>query len=144
MACEEFEVLLNGYIDGELKDPDLKRFEEHLAGCPHCRKLVRDYRRLKEVTTEMRFKDPPQDIWNSYWQRVFHRITRGAGWGFFLVGVVAVAGFAIYEFATDPTVEALQKLIVFAIFVGLGLLLISVIWERVKASKTDKYKEIER
>jgi len=144
MSCEEFEVLLNGYIDGELKGSDLKRVEEHLAECSHCQKLVRDYQRLKEVTAEMRFKEPPQEIWNSYWQRICQRITRGLGWVLFVVGAVAVIGFGIYEFATDPAVEALQKLIVFAVFVGLGLLLISVIWERIKASKTDKYKEIKR
>jgi len=144
MSCEELKVLLTGYIDGELKGSDLKRVEEHLAECPHCQKLVRDYQRLKEVTAEMKFKDPPQERWDRYWQRVCQRITRGLGWVLFVVGAVAVVGFGIYEFATDPAVEALQKLIVFAIFVGLGLLLISVIWERIKASKTDKYKEIER
>lgn len=144
MGCEEFEILLTGYIDGELKGSDLKRFEEHLAECPRCQKLVRDYQRLKEVTAKMKFKDPPQEIWDSYWQRVCQRITRGLGWVLFVVGAVAIAGFGIYEFATDPAVEALQKLIVFAVFVGLGLLLISVIWERIKASKTDKYKRIER
>jgi len=144
MHCEKIEILLTGYIDGELKGSDLKKVEGHLAECPRCQKLVGDYQRLKEVTAKMKFKEPPQEIWDSYWQRVFQQITRGLGWVLFVVGAVAIAGFGVYEFATDPAVEALQKLIVFAIFVGLGLLLISVIWERVKASKADKYKEVER
>ena len=144
MHCEKIEILLTGYIDGELKGSDLKKVEEHLAEFPRCQKLVGDYQRLKEVTAKMKLKEPPQEIWDSYWQRVFQQITRGLGWVLFVVGAVAIAGFGVYEFATDPAVEALQKLIVFAIFVGLGLLLISVIWERVKASKADKYKEIER
>jgi anti-sigma factor RsiW len=55
MTCQELVELVTEYLEGALPDPDRRRFDEHLAECPHCvayldqmRKTVRAVGRLRE------------------------------------------------------------------------------------------------
>ena len=36
MTCQELVELVTEYLEGALPDPDRRRFDEHLDGCPHC------------------------------------------------------------------------------------------------------------
>ena len=69
--------------------------------------------------------------------------TRGLGWVLFLTGVVIVAGIGLVAFINDPGVSVGMKLILVAIYGGLGLLLFSVLRQRLIERKTDKYKDVE-
>ncbi len=71
------------------------------------------------------------------------RTGRRIGWLLFVLGVIVVVGYAAYAFATDDAVPAFLKTAVAAVVVGLVLLLISVLRQRLVARKTDKYKEVE-
>jgi len=142
MGCDNFQILIMGYIDGELTPEEKSKLEAHLKECFKCQQSLADYKKLREVSSKMRFKEPDKDIWDKQWQRIGNRLTKGIGWILLMVGIAIVAGFAIYQFIQEPGVEAVVKIGIFALFVGLILLLISVIFERVKEYKTEKYKEI--
>jgi anti-sigma factor RsiW len=36
LVCEQIVELVTDYLEGALSDRDRRRFERHLAGCPHC------------------------------------------------------------------------------------------------------------
>jgi anti-sigma factor (TIGR02949 family) len=36
MACQELVDAVTAYLDGTLSDADRRRFDNHLAACPHC------------------------------------------------------------------------------------------------------------
>ena len=36
MACQELVEAVTGYLDGTLSETDRRRFDDHLATCPHC------------------------------------------------------------------------------------------------------------
>jgi anti-sigma factor RsiW len=36
LACQELVELITDYLEGALPDDDQIRFEQHIAGCPHC------------------------------------------------------------------------------------------------------------
>jgi anti-sigma factor (TIGR02949 family) len=36
MSCQELVELVTDYFEGALSEDDRRRFEEHLAECPHC------------------------------------------------------------------------------------------------------------
>ena len=36
ISCQELVELVTDYLEGALDDADLRRFEEHLAGCGKC------------------------------------------------------------------------------------------------------------
>jgi anti-sigma factor RsiW len=44
MACEELVGVITDYLEGVLADDDRRRFEEHLAGCPHCTEYLAEMR----------------------------------------------------------------------------------------------------
>ena len=50
----------------------------------------------------------------------------------------------IFNFITDPGTGSLTKLLIALPVVGVMMLLISVIRERIHVGKTERYKEVER
>ena len=142
--CDEITVLLSGYIDDELDQDERDRVETHLAECESCRRELTELQRVVEMTEMMRFKDPPNDVWTNYWHGVYNRIERGAGWTIFAVGLAVLVAYGIYEFLTDPTVDAIVKLMIATPIVGLTAVFVSVWREKRIVNRHDKYKDIQR
>ncbi len=44
MPCQELVETITEYLEGALPRGDRKRFEAHLAECPHCREYVAQFR----------------------------------------------------------------------------------------------------
>ena len=49
MNCDEAEVLLQALIDGELDAGHARDVENHVADCPHCTAMLRDYREMSQA-----------------------------------------------------------------------------------------------
>lgn len=144
MLCDEIAVLLSGYIDGELDDDEKTHVEAHLATCSACRREVTELRQMAEVTDNMRFTEPPNDVWANYWRGVYNRIERGAGWTVFALGLAVLCAYGVYEFLTEPGVEAIVKVLIAVPVVGLLVVFISVWREKRVVNRYDKYKDIQR
>jgi hypothetical protein len=71
------------------------------------------------------------------------KVSRGIGWLLFLGGLLLLAGFVIYEFVIDTSMDLFFKLVVSAIYLGLAALLVSVLRQRLIERKTDRYKDVE-
>ena len=52
MKCDEAEILLQALIDGELDAGHARDVENHVADCPHCASLLRDYRAMSQAIAE--------------------------------------------------------------------------------------------
>ncbi len=52
MTCDEAEVLLQALIDGELDAGHARDVENHVAGCPHCTTMLKDYREMSKAIAE--------------------------------------------------------------------------------------------
>ena len=59
-------------------------------------------------------------------------------------GILIWIGYGIYVFITDPGIEALTKFMIALPVVGVVMLLVSVIRERIHVSKTERYEEVQR
>ena len=44
MACKELVEAITGYLEGTLSDADRRRFDNHLAACPHCTEYLAQMR----------------------------------------------------------------------------------------------------
>ena len=145
MQCDDVRHLLSGYLDGELDEKGRQLVEHHLAACANCRAEHDKLKRLLEVTNDMKFKEPAEEVWDNYWSSIYNRLERTTGWTIFVLGGAALVAWGIYEFVTDPTIEAIKKILIGAPIIGLAVLLISVIRERMHKSKFDRYsKEVKR
>ncbi len=45
LTCQQLVELITDYLEGTLPPAEVARFEEHLAGCPHCRAYLDQMRR---------------------------------------------------------------------------------------------------
>ncbi len=139
-TCNEIEVLISGYLDGELDARDQRRLEEHIAGCPQCHREYDEMRRLVVGTSAALTVDPPpEEAWDAFLDTVYNRIERKTGWVVLCLGTAAVVAYALALFVLVPWVSPLIKLIISLPVLGLFILFVSVLRERLRAAKTDRY-----
>jgi len=148
MVCNDYKDLMMGYIDNELSDQQRRQFEEHLAGCPDCAGELEEFKKLKAITDEVTLVEPEDRIWQQYWDGIYNRIERSVGWVVFSLAAILLTiygGFKlIEEIITDATVGMLLKAGLLALIVGLAILFISVLRERIYFWKKDRYKDVRR
>jgi predicted anti-sigma-YlaC factor YlaD len=137
-----------GYLDNELSNEQRNRFEEHLAGCPECAGELKEFRKLKAITDEVTLVEPEDRIWQDYWNGIYNRIERSIGWMIFSVSAILLAiygGFKLIEtIIMDATTGMLLKLGLLALIVGLAILFVSVLRERIYFWQKDRYKDVRR
>lgn len=145
-SCEENEVLISGYLDGELGEEEARKLEAHLEECSVCR---REYHAMKQLvvgtTRAMKMESPPKEIWDTFLDGIFNRMERKTGWFLLIAGSAILSFYGIYVFYSDPWGSALVKILITVPCTGLLLLFISVLRQRLRIARTDRYsKEIER
>jgi len=138
--CEEYQVLISGYLDGELDKDGERRLEAHIQQCSVCRREYSAMKRLVIGTAAAFFVDPPpEEVWDTFLDRVYNRLERKFGWVVFILGAVALTVFGLILFITEPWGSALIKLLIAAPVIGLVILFISVLRQRLSVAKTDRY-----
>ena len=50
ISCQEIVELVTDYLEGALRRGELKAFEAHLAGCPHCTNYLDQMRQTMKLT----------------------------------------------------------------------------------------------
>ncbi len=50
LSCQELVELVTDYLEGALSPADLRRFEDHIAGCDGCTEYLAQFRRTIELT----------------------------------------------------------------------------------------------
>jgi len=147
MSCEEIKILLSGMVDGELESGEKKKVSDHLVSCDACREEYARLLRLKEVTDDMKYFDLPDRLWAGYWHGIYNRLERGIGWILLSIGVILILAFAAWNFLQgfllDASIPFYVKIAVSALILGLIVLLVSIIRERLFSKKHDRYDEVE-
>ncbi len=148
LTCEEAQVQMMGLIDGELSPEQEKRVREHIDSCRSCREQYESFSQLKEDTLDMKMKPLPEVYWDEYWEQVYNRIERRTGWVFISIGLILVLSFAMYHFVMDFLLTDNQPLVLRAgvsiLGIGIVILGISVLREKLMIRKIDKYRSIKR
>ena len=58
VVCRQAVELVTGYLEGTLGRADRRRFESHLAGCPHCTEYLAQMRATIHLTGRI----TPEDL----------------------------------------------------------------------------------
>jgi anti-sigma factor RsiW len=128
------------YLDGELSR---ERAREVEAAMETSTELRRDYVVFRRMKSDLGAMGAEMRADGTVWTTVNQRLTRPAGWILFVVGAVVWATYGVYHYLMGG--EALwAKLATGAVVVGLGMLLLSAIVDRVRDLRTDPYREIQR
>jgi len=140
--------LLMRALDEELSPQERTELDRLLADDPTLRAERERLGRLKEVTGEMKLRNPPEELWDDYWNSAYSRLERGVGWLLVSFGVIVVGGWATWQFVTeliaDTEMPPLIKAGILAGSLGLVILTVSVLRQRMFVRKTDPYKDIVR
>ncbi len=101
--------------------------------------------KLVSASDTLRVEAPPEEVWDTFMEGVYNRMERQTGWIVFVCGLAVLTLFGIYQFVVNPWGPALVKLMVAAPVVGLGVLFVSVLRQRLFVAKTDRYsREVQR
>ncbi len=141
--CSHIEESLSAYLDGELTQQDRQRVELHADQCDRCTQALAELTRIREGISQLRQPEPNEIQWSRMMRLTATKTSRGVGWIAGIAGGVVLAGYAVYEFATDETTDAFFKVATAALAGGVLLLLFSVLMERLHARKSDRYKDVE-
>jgi anti-sigma factor RsiW len=139
MDDEALEVLISGYLDGELSPEQTRELEARLETSPEYRQEFERMRQLVQATSGFRFEDPPEEVWDHFLDNVYNRLERRLGWFVFVMGSLVLLGYGLYHFFADAWASPLVKVIVAAPIVGLAILLVSVCRQRLAVAKEDRY-----
>ena len=142
--CEPFRPLLVGLLDGELTVRERSEINDHMIRCAACRE---EYERLRETSGKLEAlscKEPTDEVLRRLWRNPFSRVSRIGGILMVVLGYVGLIGFGLFKFFTGGNEEFWAKVPVAAIVIGVLVLFIRVVLERMKTYRNDPYKEIER
>lgn len=148
MKNDKLKELLTAYVDNELDQESRREMEKRLAESEDLRRELEAMKKVKSLTSRMQLIQPEEEVWNMYWNQVYNRIERGVGWILLSVGAIILLSFGAFhfvkDFLLDPEPPLIMKIGVSAAILGVIILLVSVLRERLFIRKTERYKEIER
>jgi len=137
------ETLISGYLDGELTQSEEQRVRLHLEDCGECKGLADEIAKLREVTMATEFQVPDDTQWDETPRGGLSGFLRSFGWLVMLAWLAGMGGYGLWQLATN-TEDLVASLIVFGMWLGFGLVFLSVLIDRLKTRKTDRYRRVEK
>jgi len=155
--CTEIEPMLSAHLDGELTQADRQRVELILEDCATCARALDEMKQLRREIGGIQYETMSDREKTEMNQGAAASAGANVGQAIFLVGLVLVYGVGAYLLCADlitdaefaKTDDAKDKVPMFirigvpALIVGLGILFFTVLFQRIQASKTDKYTDVE-
>ena len=142
---ERAQALMMAALDGEIAPGERQELDALLAAHPDLSAEWHRFTRLKEVTSGMSLSKPPEEIWDRYWHSTYRRAERGLAWVLLSAGALVLFGYwlwhavgALFEDSTGPP---LLRAAIVAVGVGLAILAVSVVREKIFISRRDPYQK---
>jgi hypothetical protein len=143
--CQETELLISGYLDGELTQSDRQRVDLILEDCRQCTETHQEMKKFREGVGDIPFdkltkkekmtvnKYVTTNTWANVGQLIIPLLLLyGTGAFLMVAGVIK-----------DTEAPLWLKIGLPSIICGLGLMVFTVLVQRIKAHKTDKYKDVQ-
>ncbi len=145
---EREQYLLMGALDRELSTAERREFEQLLGTDAEVQAEWTRLKRVKGLTDSMEFKMPSDAIWEGYMASVYRRVERGVAWILLSVGTIVLVSTGLWHLGKAIFIaEDLPfyvKASLLAIFVGVAILIVSVVREKIFTHKRDPYKDVIR
>ena len=137
------ESLLSGYLVGELTQADQQRVRLHLEDDGEARELVAEMRRIRDAARTTELAVPGDEEWSETPRTTGSRWFRRSGWVLLIGWGIVLAGLVLWGIVVGPDAWW-QKVLAFAVVGGPVLLFLSVLLDRLKVMKHDRYRSVEK
>lgn len=137
------EELLSGYLDGALPQAVSQRVRLHIEDCAECQHLHAEMKTLRETAMSTRFEIPYDEDWPELPETRPSWASRFTGWSLLIVWAAVIAGLALWRVVSQSG-DPLEVFLILGLPGGLVLLFISVLLDRLKDLKTDRYRGVHR
>ncbi len=136
--------LVSGYLDGELTQGDAQRVRLHLDECDDCQRIADDLLQLQGTTMASKFQMPIDVQWDETPQTTTSRLFHKSSIGFGLTWLLGIVAYVVWQVATDRESVRLEGVLVLSLYLGFGLVLLSVLFDRLHTRKTDPYRKVKK
>ena len=140
--CQHIEILISGYLDGELTQQESQRVALHLTHCEECQATYRGLKDLQQAIGKTSFPDMEHDKLDAIVNDLTSRRIEGLAWFSIIAGLVMLIAFSLYSFWFDTEMPWYSKLAVSFLWGGGVGLFVSVLRQRWISKKTDKYRKV--
>ena len=137
------EELLSGYLDGALTQGERQLVSLHLEACADCRRELDDLASLRAAARGTAFALPADDEWGELPRSAASRALRFGGWSVLLLWLALVLGSGAVELAR-AAVPTWERVAVAGVVAGFVLLLLSVLLDRLRALRHDRYRRVQK
>jgi len=142
---QEIRPLLSAYLDGELTQADRQRVRLYLESSEECRRELEELAKVKQLTAELRFQGPPDELMDELERRLAVRGPRRLGWGLLCAALAVLTIYLVvsyvqhFQWPGNP----LEWLAIAALG-GILLVFLSVLWQRLLERPYDRYRKVKR
>ena len=155
--CHETEPLISGYLDGELTQSDRQRVDLILEDCGQCAATHREIKKLREGVGGILFDQLTEKERITMSENATSGVWSNLGQFMAIAGLILVYGVGAcwlsWELVTDAkfaeTGDVKDQVPFFirfglpALIGGIGILFFTVLFQRLKVAKTDKYTDVQ-
>jgi len=141
---EEMLGMLSAYLDGELTQADNQRVRLFLEENEEARQTYEEMRRLQQLTAQIQFGDPNEAAMEAIEERLSVQAPRRFGWALVAVGFLLWLAYGAVLALRHPRWPTLPELFSGAVAIGLLLLFVSVLRQRLLERPLDRYRKVKK
>ncbi len=142
--CRKTEGLLAEYLTGKLTQGDRQRIDLILEDCGDCARTLKEMQQSSKVNDDGHMPETEhlKDAKNPV-TKTSANIGQVLTVGGLILFYGGLSYWGLKEMISDPEVPVVVKIGIPILVIGIGILLASVMIDRIKASKNDPYKDVE-
>ena len=129
-------------IDNEIEEGDVAPMISHLESCYRCREEYIQLLNLQKKMKGASIPQPRKEWFEELPRRVLRRTTGLVGRIFFIGSYVLLLGYSLYHLFASQDADLFVKLVIGGTVAGFFVLLGVSISDRLRESKTDRYKGV--
>lgn len=137
------EELLSGYLDGSLGHREMQRVRIHLEDDAESRRTLEEMRLLRQAALETPFEAPADDVWPELPHTPISRLGRSLGWLLLCAWLTVVGALGLWHLV-HRTGDATEVFLVLGLPGAFLLLFSSVLIDRLREARNDRYRDIYR
>ena len=140
---DEIRLKIQALADNELPESEIDGVLKEIQGSYEYRDEYADLLRMKKRIAGIAVR-ASEDWLAKAERKISRRIGRVTGLLLFGASYLLLVGYALFTVFADPAVPVVLSIVVGSLVLGFGVLLVGAIADRVRESRTDKYREIIR